>query len=536
MERSISDIVALSPKHIAYIHVLMNELKSNEVRMILEDINQNKLDPNHNVKKLILDLFKGPRTTLVQELEQRVLHIHLSKQRDMQQPQKGRVKKIKNLLQKYRHNSILSIENTKQTIHFAHNLPFFRTIHSLTDPIHCEGNNISTFNLTKLHGKIKNIPNYIGKSWDSERNEYKIQIILRLEQVGSTTIVNGRLPSNINISVNNYDCKLPKLIFPETGDPTPWRLNVPIDITKQIHLKKKKQNTLKITWSNDPHTYVAGVFLTEKLTSEDLLKEIKKRYLRRFDVTKKFIKNSLRNNDDMSVDSITVTLKDPVSTQRMKVPARGKECKHLQCFDAKKFLQMNEQKQTWECPICKEQVKYENIEIDEFFYRILQSSKLNEESENIILLNDGTWTVNKPIHTSLNNKEIIWIDSDEDDIHENVDNEEIEPKSKRFKYNPPEEKKPKHIAETVEVIKTNVNNSTKCDIIKNGFTPSASDNSIIMLNDIPGPSSVIGSNCILNNYNLPNNTNSVNIDDSLENKGKKIQEKVKSVLCVITLD
>jgi len=514
----------------------MSELTSDELQMILEGINQNKFGPNHNVKKQILDLFKGPRTTLMQELEQQVLHIHLSKQRKMQQPQQGRIKKINKLLQKYRHNSVPSIETTNQTIRFAHNLPFFRTIHSLSNPILCNGNNICTFNLTKLSREIKNIPNYIEKSWDSERKEYKIQIILRFEQVGDTTIVNGRLPSNIHVSVNNYNCKLPKLIFPETGDLTPWRLNVPIDITKQINFKKKKQNILKIMWSNDPHTYVAGVFLSEKLTSEDLLKEIKKRYLRRSDVTKEFIKNSLKNNDDMSVDSFTVTLKDPLTTQRMKVPARGKECKHLQCFDAKKFLQMNEQKQTWECPICKEQVKYENIEIDEFFYRILQSSKLSKGSDNIILLNDGTWTESKPIYTSLSDKEIIWIDSDEDSINENVENEEIEPKSKRFKYNTSEEKKPQHIAQTVEIIKTNVNSSIKCDIIKNGFTPSPSDSSIIMLNDIPGPSSIIESNCISNNFNLPNNTNSVNIDDSLESKGTNIQEKVKTVLCVITLD
>ncbi|CAI6353469.1 unnamed protein product [Macrosiphum euphorbiae] len=515
----------------AYIRLLMSELRSNELRKILEGINQNKFGPNYIVKKRILDLFNGPRTSLMQELEQQVLLIHLSKQSEMQQPQHGRIKRIKKLLQKYQQNSI---ETTNQTIRFSHNLPFFRTIHSLLNPIHCKGNNISTFYLTKLR-KIKDIPNYIEKSWDSERKEYKIQIVLRLEQVGHTTIVNGRLPSNIHVSVNNYDCKLPKLIFPETGDPTPWRLNVPIDITKQINFKKNK-HTLKITYSNDPHTYVAGVFLSEKVTSEDLLKEIKKRYLRRSDVTKEFIKNSLKNNDDMSVDSFIVSLKDPLTTQRMKVPARGKECKHLQCFDAKKFLQMNEQTQKWECPICKEQVKYENIEIDEFFYRILQSSKLSKGSENIILLNDGTWTESKPMNTSLNNKEIISIDSDEDNINDNFDNEEIEPKSKRFKYNPPEVKKSKHIVETVEVIKTNVISSTKCDIINNGFTPSASDNSIIMLNDIPGSSSIIGSNCILNNFNLPNNTNSVNINDSLESKGKNIQEKVKSVLCVITLD
>lgn len=59
-----------------------------------------------------------------------------------------------------------------------------------------------------------------------------------------------------------------------------------------------------------------------------------------------------------------------------------------------------------------------------------------------------------------------------------------------------------------------------------------------MLNDIPGPKSVIRSNCILNNFNHPNNKNSANIDDSVRSQGNKNQEKDKSrsVICIITLD
>ncbi|KAL4100710.1 hypothetical protein QTP88_020744 [Uroleucon formosanum] len=514
----------------------MLQLKLEELQMILEGINQNSFATKHSVREQILHILNGPHSILKKKLEQQILQIHLSKLKDMQHPLRGRVKRIKKLLKKYRYNSILSNETTNETIRFAHNLPFFRTIHSISDPIHCKGNNFSTFMLTNLYHEIQNIQKYIKKSWDSKRKEYKIQIILRLEQVGNTTIVNGSLPSNIHVSVNNYDSKLPKLIIQETGNTPPWRLNIPINITDQINFNKYEGNTLKITWSNDPRTYIAGVFLSEKLTSEDLLIELKKRCLRRSDITKEFIKNSLKNNDDMSVDSFIVTLKDPLTTQIMKIPARGKECKHLQCFDAIKFLQMNEQKETWACPICKKQVKFDDIEVDEFFRTILRSKKLSKGSENVILFNDGTWAESKTkIYTSSNNKEIILIDSDEDNMNENVDIEEWKPKSKRFKYNPPKEKIPKHIAETVEVIKKNVNSSTKCDL-KNDFAPSGSDNLINKLNDIPGPSSSRGSNYILNNFSLPNNTNLVNIDDSVKSKDKKNEKKINSVICVITLD
>lgn len=49
---------------------------------------------------------------------------------------------------------------------------------------------------------------------------------------------------------------------------------------------------------------------------------------------------------------------------------------------------MNEIKQTWKCPICRQIVQFEDIEVDEYFLKILQSSILSKYCANVILLED----------------------------------------------------------------------------------------------------------------------------------------------------
>lgn len=49
---------------------------------------------------------------------------------------------------------------------------------------------------------------------------------------------------------------------------------------------------------------------------------------------------------------------------RLTVPCRAVTCSHLQCFDAALYLQMNEKKPTWICPVCDKKATYENLIID----------------------------------------------------------------------------------------------------------------------------------------------------------------------------
>ena len=49
---------------------------------------------------------------------------------------------------------------------------------------------------------------------------------------------------------------------------------------------------------------------------------------------------------------------------RMTVPGRATSCNHVQCFDLPMFLQMNEKKPTWMCPVCDRPAEYKSLIVD----------------------------------------------------------------------------------------------------------------------------------------------------------------------------
>lgn len=75
----------------------------------------------------------------------------------------------------------------------------------------------------------------------------------------------------------------------------------------------------------------------------------------------------------------------------MSTPCRASTCSHLQCFDASLFLQMNERKPTWNCPVCDKPALYDNLTIDGYFQEALNSNKLLPDVNEIQLLQDGSW-------------------------------------------------------------------------------------------------------------------------------------------------
>lgn len=50
---------------------------------------------------------------------------------------------------------------------------------------------------------------------------------------------------------------------------------------------------------------------------------------------------------------IKISMKCPILKTRIRLPARGHECKHVQCFDLEGYLMMNCERGAWRCPECK---------------------------------------------------------------------------------------------------------------------------------------------------------------------------------------
>lgn len=61
---------------------------------------------------------------------------------------------------------------------------------------------------------------------------------------------------------------------------------------------------------------------------------------------------------------LTVLVSLQLVKMRLGVPCRVLTCAHLQCFDAVFFLQMNEKKPTWTCPVCDKPAPFELLTID----------------------------------------------------------------------------------------------------------------------------------------------------------------------------
>lgn len=90
---------------------------------------------------------------------------------------------------------------------------------------------------------------------------------------------------------------------------------------------------------------------------------------------------------------------------RMTTPCRASTCLHLQCFDASLYLQMNERKPTWNCPVCDKSALYENLVIDGYFQDVVASNKLSSDDNEIQLHKDGSWS------TLLNKQDLCSIDT-----------------------------------------------------------------------------------------------------------------------------
>merc|ERR1719440_599429 len=86
----------------------------------------------------------------------------------------------------------------------------------------------------------------------------------------------------------------------------------------------------------------------------------------------------------------------PISLSRIKTPARGKKCRHLQCFDLEAYLVSNQKmaaiNKRWRCPICDHLVKPPgDLFIDTLFVSVL--SETGELDEEVAFDSSATWTV-----------------------------------------------------------------------------------------------------------------------------------------------
>ncbi|XP_054154401.1 E3 SUMO-protein ligase PIAS2-like isoform X2 [Oppia nitens] len=223
--------------------------------------------------------------------------------------------------------------------------------------------------------------------------DYTVQVQLRFCLNETTCEQEDNFPPSICVKINSKMCPLPNPLPTNKPGVEPKRPSRPVSITTLCKLSPTVANQISISWASDYNRpYAVGVFLVKKLTSQTLLDRIKRKGVRNADHTRALIKEKLSHDEDSEIATMSLrgSLLCPLGKMRIQIPCRAITCAHVQCFDALLYLQMNEKKPTWVCPVCDKSAVFSNLAIDGLFNEIMKEapSTCNE----VQFHEDGSWT------------------------------------------------------------------------------------------------------------------------------------------------
>lgn len=251
-------------------------------------------------------------------------------------------------------------------------------------------------------------------------DQSEVNIILRFCSIDPKQIEqDDNFPPEITILVNDSSVLLaPAITNPNRPNVPPKRPGQHVDITKLCKLCPFVVNTVNVRWYIDPtdklRAYATTIFIGDRIAPKDLLEKIKERGLSDPEQTKRLISDS---DSEVATTNLQVSLMCPLGKMRMTAPCKSIKCNHIFCFDASIYLQMNEKKATWICPVCYKPAYYPDLIIDGFVMDIIEKTEPNVTE--VALNVDGTWSpvlkMEQQSATKNQPPEIITISSDEDE-------------------------------------------------------------------------------------------------------------------------
>ncbi|NWY08122.1 PIAS3 ligase, partial [Nothoprocta ornata] len=226
--------------------------------------------------------------------------------------------------------------------------------------------------------------------------DYAVQVQLRFCLCETSCPQKDYFPPNLFVKVNGKLCPLPGYLPPTKNGAEPKRPSCPVNITPLVRLSATVLNTIVVNWSPElGRSYSLSVYLVKQLTAAALLQKLRAKGIRNPDHSRALIKEKLTADPDSEIatTSLRVSLMCPLGKVRLMVPCRAITCTHLQCFDAALYLQMNEKKPKWTCPVCDKKAPYNKLIIDGLFLEILNSCT---DCDEIQFTEDGSWCPMKP--------------------------------------------------------------------------------------------------------------------------------------------
>ncbi|XP_062357173.1 E3 SUMO-protein ligase PIAS1 isoform X2 [Cinclus cinclus] len=278
-------------------------------------------------------------------------------------------------------------------------LPFYDLLDELIKPTSLASDNSQRFRETCFAFALTpQQVQQISSSMDisGTKCDFTVQVQLRFCLSETSCPQEDHFPPNLCVKVNGKPCSLPGYLPPTKNGVEPKRPSRPINITSLVRLSTTVPNTIVVSWTAEiGRNYSMAVYLVKQLSSTVLLQRLRAKGIRNPDHSRALIKEKLTADPDSEIatTSLRVSLLCPLGKMRLTIPCRALTCSHLQCFDATLYIQMNEKKPTWVCPVCDKKAPYEHLIIDGLFMEML---RLCTDCDEIQFQQDGAWAPMRP--------------------------------------------------------------------------------------------------------------------------------------------
>lgn len=189
----------------------------------------------------------------------------------------------------------------------------------------------------------------------------------------------------------------------------------PVDITNLLRRKPSSYvNTIEFAYAMTNKKFYLCVYACKSHSVDDLVGRLRtgKKISRQSVVNE--ITRKARDTEIVTTSQV-MSMKCPLSCMRLELPVRSEACKHIQCFDATSYLQLQEQGPQWLCPICNQLAPFERLAIDEYAKEILEQTA--KSVEQVKIEPDGKWRMAGP--------EAEEVKDEEPDNSFNIDDDEV---------------------------------------------------------------------------------------------------------------
>ncbi|CEM24689.1 unnamed protein product [Vitrella brassicaformis CCMP3155] len=206
------------------------------------------------------------------------------------------------------------------------------------------------------------------------------------------------------------EAKIPK------ASPEKKRREEPLNLTKYFSAGQNQgNNRVEINWSIADEqvdrdgrrvtirpAYIIGFFVAQRRTPADIEEVVRRQEISERDGLRRVL-DLFRQNHDDEVTCVQggrkVKLTCPNTLHRISIPARGRSCRHLQCFDLMGFLEITSTQRSfnnrWKCPCCHLVVRPADLTVDMWFKRLLADRQTANVDE-IEITEDGRWQLPAP--------------------------------------------------------------------------------------------------------------------------------------------